>query len=255
MAILIPVRELAGTPTDDVADILSTGRSDISTVFVSMSTRDPEGRDAAYLEWHALDHRPEQYRLPRMRASVRLVSTPTCRLVRAASDERYDRVDHVMTYFFGDIAALGPFAKLGADLGRAGRMPHMLPAVERGVYEVRGGVAAPRIKAGADVLPWWPARGVYLLIEGGATDASDLVEVPGVGGAWWAEGLPAGDRPASDDVTGLQITFCFLDDDPVDTAERLRPALDKRWAEHSLVPLLAAPFNIPIDHNWTRYLP
>jgi hypothetical protein len=247
--------ELAGIPSDDVPDVLSLGRSDISTVFVSMSARDPEGRDAAYLEWHALDHRPEQYRLPRLRGSLRLVSTPACRAARAVNDDRYDAVDHVMTYFFGDIEALGPFAKLGADLGKAGRMPRMLPAVERAVYHVRGAEAAPRIKVGADVLPWWPATGVYLLIERGVAGASDLLEVPDVGGAWWADGIGARDQPTADDATGLQITFCFLGGEPVDTAERLRPVLEKRWAEHSLVPLLAAPFHIPVNYDWTRYVP
>lgn len=247
--------ELGGIPSDDVPEILSLGGSDVSTIFVSMSTRDPEGRDVEYLQWHALDHRPEQYRLPGLRASLRLVSTPACRSARAVSDERYDAVDHVMTYFFGDGNALGPFARLGADLRKVGRMPHMLPAVERGVYHLRGAEAAPRVKIGADVLPWWPARGVYLLIERGVAGASGLLEVPGVGGAWWASGSAAVDQPATDDVTGLQVTFCFLDDEAVDTASRLRPALDQRWADGALVPLLAAPFHIPDTHDWTRNLP
>ncbi|MBO0732461.1 MAG: hypothetical protein J2P57_24580 [Acidimicrobiaceae bacterium] len=247
--------ELEGTPSDDVPEILSLGGSDVSTVFVSMSSRDPEGRDAEYLQWHTLDHRPEQYRLPGLRGSLRLVSTPACRAARAVSDERYDAVDHVMTYFFADGSALGPFARLGADLRKAGRMPHMLPAVERGVYHLRGTGAAPRVKVGADVLPWWPATGVYLLVERGGAGASDLVEVPGVGGVWWADGHAAADQPVTDDVTGLQVTFCFLDDDPVNTASRLRPSLEKRWANDALVPLLAAPFHIPVNYDWTRYVP
>jgi hypothetical protein len=249
------VPELVGTPSDDVPDVLSLGRSDISLIFVSMSRRDPQGDDAGYLEWHTLDHRPEQYRLPGMRASLRLVSTPACRAARAASDERYEAVDHVMTYFFAGIDALEPFAKLGADLGKVGRMPHMLPAVERAAYRVRGAAAAPRLKVGADVLPWWPARGGYLLVERGGAAASDLLEVPGVGGAWWAEGMNAGEQPVMDEVIGLQLTVCFLDDEPVDTAARLRPVLEKRWAEHALVPLLAAPFHLPVNYDWTRYVP
>ena len=42
------------------------------------------------------------------------------------------------------------------------------------------------MKVGADVLPWWPAQGVYLLVERGEAPATDLAEVPGVAGAWWA---------------------------------------------------------------------
>jgi len=89
-----------GTPSDDVAEVLATGRTDVTTVFLSMSARHPEGRDADYLEWHFLDHRPEQHRLASLRAAMRLVSTPECRAARAASGQRYDALDHVMTYFF-----------------------------------------------------------------------------------------------------------------------------------------------------------
>ena len=236
--------ELLGTPSDELTDVLSIGRSDISTIFVSMSAKDPDGRDAEYLAWHALDHRPEQYRIPGLRASLRLVSTPACRDARAANIERYEAVDHVMTYFFADAGALTPFASLGSALGAAGRMPRMLPAVERAVFQARGATASPRVKAGSDVLPWWPATGAYLLVEQGSEVASELTETEGVAGAWWAEGSE-----------GLQVTYCFLDDDPVAAAHRLRPALEKRWARGKVLPLLAAPFHIPVDHDWDRYLP
>ena len=64
-------------------------------------------------------------------------------------------------------------------------------AVERGVYSVRETNAAPRIKIGADVLPWWPASGVYLLVEQGHAPATGLIDVPGVAGTWSAVALPA----------------------------------------------------------------
>src|SRR5262245_52664609 len=181
---------LVGTPSDDVAEILATGRTDITTLFVSMSARHPEGRDVDYLEWHFFDHRPEQHRLASLRASFRVVSTPACRAARAATHARYDAVDHVMTYLFADLAGLEAFGTLGAALANAGRTPYLLPAVERAVYRLTGTIAAPRIKIGADVLPWWPARGVYLLVERGEASASELVEVPGVAGAWWGKGIP-----------------------------------------------------------------
>jgi hypothetical protein len=234
---------------------MSIGRSDIGVLFVSMSAKDPDGRDPEYLAWHALDHRPEQYRVPGLRASLRLVSTPACRAARAASSERYDAVDHVMTYFFSDIDALAPFGRLGSVLGKAGRMTHMLPAVERAVYRTGGASAAPRIKAGADVLPWWPATGVYLLVEQGSAGVAHLLEIDGVAGVWWAAGVEGGEGRATDDVGALQITYCFLDGDPVDTAERVRPALERRRDDLSVTPLLAAPFHIPVNHEWDRYVP
>jgi hypothetical protein len=246
---------LAGTPSDDAPDVLSTGRSDITTVYVSMSGRHPEGRDRDYVEWHCFDHRPEQYRLASLRSSLRVVSTPACRAARAASHARYDSVDHLMTYLFADLAGLEPFGALAVALADAGRTPYLLPVVERAVYGFAGAIAAPRIKIGADVLPWWPARGVYLLIEQGQAPAAQLVEVPGVAGAWWGPGVPMDPPYATADSTGLWITYCCLDDDPVDAAERLRPILEKRWSQGRVVPLLAAPFHAVLPHDLGRYLP
>ena len=161
-----------------------TGRGEITTLFVSMARRHPEGRDAEYLRWHTLDHRPEQHRLAAVRASLRLVSTPACRAARASSDERFDAIDHVMTYFFTDQSGLTGFNELSTALGGADRKLPLLPPVQRGVYAVQNKVAAPRIKIGADVLPWWPVRGVYLLLEPDSTPPADLADVEGVGGVW-----------------------------------------------------------------------
>ena len=246
---------LVGTPSADAPAITASGRRDNITVFVSMSARHPGGRDADYLAWHSLDHRPEQHRLNTLRASFRLVSTPACRAARAASDQRYDATDHMMTYLFSDVAGLEQFNELSIALVQAGRTPYVLPPVERAVYRVDGTIAAPRIKIGPDVLPWWPAKGVYVLIEQGGTSGSEFIDVPGVGGAWWGGGQqmrrPFTTRPN----TGLQLTYCFLDDDPVQTANRLLPVLEKRWARSGIHPLLAAPFQVIIPYEWDRYLP
>src|SRR5579862_8704836 len=180
---------LVGAPSDLTPAILATGRTEVTTLYVSMSARHPEGRDAAYLEWHSLDHRPEQYRLSTVRAAFRLVSTPACRAVRAASHERYDATDHLMTYFFTDAAGLDSFGELAVALTQAGRVPYLLPAVERAVYRLEGTIGSARIKVGADVLPWWPAKGVYVLIERGEESPSELIAVPGVGGIWWGKWL------------------------------------------------------------------
>jgi hypothetical protein len=246
---------LQGTPSDDAEAVLATGRTDVTTIFVSMSARHPQGRDAEYLAWHTLDHRPEQYRLASLRGSLRVVSTPECRTARAASDPRYDAVDHIITYYFTDLDGLGPFAALGAALGDAGRMPYVFPAVERGVFRLDGAVAAPRAKVGSDVLGWFPPRGLYLLIERGEQSPSALVDVPGVAGAWWGATVPLDVPYATADNAGLQFTYCFLDDDPVETATRLHPSLDARWAGGAVEPLLAAPFHTLVPHEWERYLP
>jgi hypothetical protein len=261
-----PRTALAGTPSDDSPDILATGRTDITVIMISMTARHPDGLDAQYIEWHALDHQPEMHRLASVRASLRLVSTPTCRAARAAGEGVYDSVDHVMSYFFIDLDALEPFDVLNAATAEAGRTPYLrgerlsgplpgMPFLDRGLFGLKGTVAAPRVKVGGDVLPWWPALGVYLLLERGEASPADLTEIPGVGGAWWASGIRAEPPYATSDHSGLQVTYCFLDGDPPETGERLRPALEKRWADSGVTPLLAAPFHTIVRYEWARHLP
>jgi hypothetical protein len=248
------VTQLPGTPSDNVAAVLETGRGGIGTLFVSMATRHPDGSDADYLRWHTLDHRPEQHRLAAVRASLRVVSTPACRSARAVSHDRFDAIDHVMTYFFADPGGLKGFLDLATALGDAGRVPALLPPVERGVYEVHSKASAPRVKAGADVLPWWPVRGVFLLVEQEAAPVTELLDVKGVAGVWSASASNV-DSTLANARPGQCITYCFLDDDPVDTGRRLQQVLARRWHDTKGQPLLAAPFYAVVPHEWDRYVP
>jgi hypothetical protein len=245
---------LPGTPSDEVAEVLATGSGEITTLFVSMATRHPDGKDAEYLRWHTLDHRPEQHRLAAVRASLRLVSTPACRSARAISGGRLDTVDHVMTYFFTDTAGLQDFNELSTALGDAGRKLPLLPPVERGVYEVQRKAAAPRVKLGSDVLPWLPVRGAFVLVERGSASPNPLVEVDGVAGVWSALSLRV-DASLASARENQTITYCFLDDDPIATAQRLHPVLKARWAESDIEPLFAAPFFAVVPYEWDRYVP
>jgi hypothetical protein len=246
---------LAGTPSDQCPDVLATGRTDVTTIYTSLSKRHPEGLDADYLEWHSLDHRPEQHRLAQLQASFRMVSTPACRAARAASDERYDEADHLQSYFFTDPSAMESFNELSIALRKAGRAPYLLPLVERAVYRVDGSAAAPRIKIGADVLLWWSAKGVYFMIERGGVSVADLLDVPGVGGALWGAAEPLQPPFTTRDNSGLHVSYLFLDDEPAEVAERLRPRLRERWSATGAEPLLAAPFHSLVAYEWDRYLP
>ena len=114
--------QFPGTPSKDLPEVLATGKSDADFIFLSLSGRDPTGRDADYIAWHSLDHRPEQYRLAGIRNTMRLVSTPEARAARAANAAPYDAVDHIMTYQFADTSAMPAFNELGAALDRGGRM-------------------------------------------------------------------------------------------------------------------------------------
>ncbi|MCY3578552.1 MAG: hypothetical protein OXH53_14695 [bacterium] len=252
----------SGTPSDELPGVLALGDGDVTAVFVSLSARDPDGRDAEYLEWHTLDHRAEQHRLGGLRGSLRFVSTPECRSARAASDSRYGATDHVMVYLFVGQSPMDAFYGLGEELFKAGRMQHRLPAVEGDLYLVRGKTATPSAVAGADVLPWRPARGLYLLVELGAAAPDHLVDIDGVAGVWWAttdaEEIKA--RPwfgslTSGDEGVKQVSLHFTDGDPINVAQRIQLVLEKRWADGSVKPLLAAPFYAVVPYEWERHLP
>jgi hypothetical protein len=146
------------------------------------------------------------------------------------------------------------FNELSSALGDGGRKLPLLPPVQRGVYTVENKVTAPRTTVGADVLPWWPAVGVYVLIEAGQPPLTGLQEVDGVVGIWSATSRSVDSRLASARA-GQSITYCFLDDDPVDVARRLRPVLTSRWTDSGVEPLLAAPFHPVVPHQWDRHVP
>lgn len=248
-----------GTPSDELDGVLACGDGDVDTLFLSLSARHPEGRDAEYLRWHSLDHRSEQHRLAGLRGALRLISTPACRAARAASDGALDATDHVMSYLFSDVSALGPFHSLGRALEAGGRRPIRLPSVATGAYQVAGKVAAARVVVGADVVPWRPASGAYLLLEDGEAPVDDLVDVDGVAGLWSATrcdgppGTPWRRDPGA--RCGERAVVCFLDDDPVLVAARLRPVLQRRWAQGGATPSLAAPFHVVVAPDWDRFLP
>ena len=160
-----------------------------------------------------------------------------------------------MTYFFTDIGGLDGFNELSSALGDAGRKLTLLPHIERGVYGLQTKVAAARVKTGADVLPWRPILGAYLLIEHGTRRHRQNCPRST---AWPASGRSsrcASTRRLAAAPPGQLLTYCFLDDDPVATATRLRPVLERRWEGAGVKPLFAAPFHPVVPYEWHRYVP
>lgn len=249
---------LVGEASDDSPAILSCGNSDISTLFVSLAERHPEGKDAEYLRWHSLDHRPEQMRLPSIRSSLRVVSTPECRAARLATSSALERVDHAMIYFFSKADGLQSFGQLSSALRDAGRSPFILPPVARGVYQVEERLANSEAKVGADVLPWLPTLGVFLLVEEGDlskpannTSVAALLG-DGVAGAWQGGSVAT---EYSSVASSQVISILFLTQDPLAVTEALAPKLRERWQSNALRPLLAAPMQTLVPYEWTRHLP
>lgn len=207
---------------------------------LSLSARSPDGDDAAYIEWHSLDHLPEQYSMRSLVHGQRWVSTPTCRAARAAGDGSLDAADHVVQYLFADKASLDRFFSLGAELREAGRMPLRLPPVELAAYAFVDATAA---LVRPDVLPFRPNRGVYLIVS---DTRVELDAIDGVAGVWRYIGGRFHERLV--DTTGRHLTVAYLDGDPAEVGAQISGMLttDVRFG---------APFAALTPFDWSRSLP
>jgi hypothetical protein len=236
--------------------------------FFSLSHRSPTGDDRSYLEWHQLDHMPEQYQLPGLILGQRWASTPACQAARAAAVDDWSQVDHVVCYLMGNPVdeTIDEFLTLGRHLAELGRFSRALPSHYRGALRLLEAHAAPRALVGPEVVPFRPHRGVYLIVEA-PTDQSarddylqrkhtellpELVSVPGVAGAWAYATTPAIRRPMFTDGD-LQMTVCYLDDDPAAVGERLAPVVTRATAEAPTRLLLAAPYESMMTWDWDRF--
>jgi len=104
--------------------------NNIKVGFFSLSRRAADGDDRGYLEWHQLDHMPEQYQLPGLLLGQRWASTPACEKARAVSVDEWAETAHVVCYLMGNPVeeTLEEFYTLGRLLAEKGRMARSLPS-------------------------------------------------------------------------------------------------------------------------------
>ncbi len=238
--------------------------------FFSLSHRAADGDDRAYLDWHQMDHMPEQYQLPGMVLGQRWASTAACRAARAAEAGDWSLVEHVVCYLMGNPLdeTIDEFLRLGRHLAELGRFSRSLPSQYRGALRLLEARAAPRVLISDEVVPYRPHRGVYLIIDEPAVDEPQdaflqrlhtevlpaLVSVPGVAGAWAFGTTPSIRRPMFSDGR-YRMTLCYLDDDPPATGERLAPLVNRAWAPAPARLVLAAPFESMMRWEWDRFGP
>jgi hypothetical protein len=198
----------------------------------------PDGHHHGYNEWHQLDHLPEQYSLPGIVRGERWVATPRCAAARLVDDPMLGRAHYVTLYLLGEPLAetLRAFQALAVELRDQGRFYEHRESVYGGPLPLVGLAAAPRVLVRAEVVPFRPARGVYVVVDsvdgGDAAARPDLTAVDGVAGAWTF----AGDAD--------RITVAWLDDDPVAVAERVGGVLDPDAVRH------AGPYEAITPHQW-----
>ena len=238
--------------------------------FFSLSHRSETGDDRPYLQWHQLDHMPEQYQLPGLILGQRWASTRACRAVRAAEVDGWSQVEHVVCYLMGNPVdeTIDEFLTLGRHLAELGRFSSTLPSQYRGGLRLLEAHAAPQALISQAVVPFRPHQGIYLIVEE-LTDRSgqdaflqrmhveilpELVAVPGVAGVWTFATTPAIRRAMFTDGD-YRMTVCYLDDHPATVGERLAPLIDRAWASAPVPPLLAAPFESMMIWDWDRFGP
>jgi hypothetical protein len=236
----------------------------------SLSHHAPGGDDRPYLEWHQLDHMPEQYLLPGLLFGQRWATTPACQAARAAEVDDWAKVANVVCYLMGNPVdeTLDEFFTLGRALAEMGRFSQSLPSQFLAGLRLLGAQAAPRALISDDVVPFRPNKGIYLIVEelDGSTGQDEhlqrihtdvlpeLVAQPGVAGALAFGTSPAIRRPTF--TPGFyRITACYLDEDPATVGAGLAPVLERIWKTAPVRPLLAAPFESMMIWDWERFGP
>ncbi len=229
---------------------------DVRIGFFSFTEVTDPGGHRAYNAWHQLDHMPEQYSIPGVAHGQRWVATPACRAARAVEDPTFARVHYVTLYLMGVPvpATLEAFGALAEDLRESGRFFEHRRAHLSGPLEITGSVAAARVQVSAAVVPLRPGRGVYVVVEDGASGLPapallPLAAVPGVAGVWTftatAElgdtGWSPGDR---------RVTVCYLDEAPLDVAPRLDELVHPPRTPFSERVVFAGPFETITPWQW-----
>lgn len=213
--------------------------------FVDLSA---ESSHRAYNEWHQLDHRPENLRLPGVAWGDRWARTAACAEAGEDNSADFAGTDYVAMYWFRPPydESVAAWTKLGEDSHQWGRGPR-LPGVRRPLtafFTPVKGYVAPRVLVSADTLPFRPNRGLHVSVSrfrdhhGAAAHdhftwqdrvrIPDLLGVDGVAGAWTFSFLATQRHPtlafndSEDYALGeLRIQLLYLDADPVQVSAEI----------------------------------
>jgi hypothetical protein len=246
--------------------------------FFSLTSGAVGGDDDSYLEWHLLDHQPEQYSIPGIRLGTRWRADDECVALRLEASDELAPVRHAVSYLMTDPVddTLRQFARLGRQLAEVGRMPVRAVPHLLGAYDLVQAHASPRVLVSAEAIPFRPHLGVFLLVEtirGGSADVEAwarwhhaehvpaLLGLPGVAGllsfrssTLLGVGAEQGVRYGMPlwDPGDRFVTVVHLDDDVAATTERLEALVRTRWRGGVVAPDLAGPFRSMVRHDAWR---
>jgi hypothetical protein len=224
--------------------------------FFSMTPQAPPDDDGSYLRWHLLDHMPEQFQLPGIVHALRWIADGELTGARLAGSGPLADTANVMHYLVGDPVQQthDDFMELGGRLAELGRFPEVRPSLQLRMLALLRWYAAPAALVSPEVVPFRPHRGVVLLVEepAGGDGAAwlrwlhtdhhpEVLEVPGVAGAWMYGSSGTWRLHERADGPPQHVTVIFLDADPLATTAALAPLLEQRWASGAARPLFAGP--------------
>ena len=133
----------------------------------SLSASSPDGDDSRYLRWHHLDHLPQQYEIAGMlvRPTLGVDARMPGGSRRAVGTLRAGQPRGALPVRRARRPAVDDFFALRDHLIEIGRFPERLPnRLVSGGEPVEAHAAASALVT-ADVVPYRPNRGAYLIIE------------------------------------------------------------------------------------------
>lgn len=215
----------------------------------------PPDDDGSYLRWHLLDHLPEQFQLPGIVHAQRWIADGAYLDHRIAASGPLTDVGNIVSYLIGEPVpeTIDDFMALGQHLGDIGRFPAgRRPVLQLSALALQQWHAAPRALVSAEVVPWRPHRGVLVIIESvigaeapeawpPAEHLPQLLETPGVAGVWTYGSTSAWDLPEAVQAPHQLTTVIYLDEEPLEVAQQLRPLVEQRWVSGMVRPLFAGP--------------
>jgi hypothetical protein len=212
---------------------------DLAGAFFSFTEVPDAARHRAYNEWHQLEHRPENLRLPGVTWGERWVHSPDCRPVSDAPDTTFSNLHYVNMYWFREpvaesTAAWSGLAERSFQWGGRDDI-HIANRLFIAFFRPIRGYVNRRARVEADVLPFRPNRGVHVKVtrvdepRSGAAEKLfgwyDREHIPallacdGVAGAWtfasedtFASALDLSGEAAPPSV---RVVLTYLDDDPI----------------------------------------
>ncbi|MGH9030449.1 MAG: hypothetical protein ACRDV4_12645 [Acidimicrobiales bacterium] len=260
--------------------------AEVGLGFFSFTEVTDPSEHPAYNEWHQLDHLPQQYEIPGIVFGQRWASPPPCTNSRPFEGDLLQRVHYVTLYLMSSPvdATLDRFVELAGSLRSKGRFFEHRKARLSGPFEVCGTAVAERALVSADVVPFRPNRGVYVIVEdlessgrtGGRTGdrtgdrtgepsgertgerigeterwrdrAERLVGHRAVAGTWTFDSSRMRQRPRWQPGR-RRVTVCYLDQPPMAVAAELGDLVRELWSDAD-EPELAGPFETITPWEW-----